>query len=344
MKDWKKLLIDKRAPLKEALALFEKNVAQIAIASKDGKLLGTVTDGDIRRALLNSLGLDTPIEKIMNTSPITVCASHTEEEIKVKMFGADIRYVPIIDKDKLLLGIYSNKDFQEDQRIPNDIIIMAGGEGKRLRPLTENRPKPMVDLNGRPILEKLLLRLISQGFYNFHISINYLGGIIEDYFGDGSKWGVNISYLKEDKKLGTAGALKLLRDIKDDFIVLNGDLVTTINMKNMLQHHKKESSQATVAVRNAAFQVPYGVILSNDNHVTSIQEKPTLNYNINCGLYVLSPSILPLVQKTSEAIDMPHLLNTILDQNEKVSVFSIFEDWYDVADLSDLETLKRQGH
>lgn len=340
MKNWSKLLIKKETRIKYVLELFEKNNAQIVFIVEDEILIGTITDGDIRRALLDNLNLDVSAESIMNTSPVVVPCNFSESEIQLKLKQHCIKYVPIVDSKGRIKSVYSSLDFEKFEEISNPVVIMAGGEGRRLRPLTDKLPKPMVDLNGVPIIEKNIVELISYGFRDFYISINYLGDIIKEHFGNGEKWDVSINYLEEDTKLGTAGSLSLLKDVKQDFFVINGDLVTNINFKTMLDHHVAERALATIALKRAGFKVPYGVVLNKSGKVTSIEEKPIVNYNVNCGIYILSPAIIPEIGKYKKSLDMPTLLRDVLKKDATVSAFSIYENWYDIADINDLEKVR----
>ena len=217
---------------------------------------------------------------------------------------------------------------------------MAGGQGTRLRPVTEKIPKPMVEIAGRPLIERGIVDLISLGFKNFYISINYLGEVIKNHLKDGKEWGVTINYLEENKKLGTAGSLSLLKNIEEDFFVINGDLVTGINYQSMLKQHQKEKSKVTIAVKKTGFMIPYGVVMNELGKVKSIEEKPTVNYNVNCGIYIMSPSILRWVDGLNEYIDMPSLLDRLLKNNIEISAFSVFEDWDDIANIKDLEKIR----
>ena len=197
MKNWKKLLIKKKTKIKKLLQKFEKNNEQIGIVIEDGILEGTVTDGDIRRGLLNNLNLENEVEKIMNKNPVTINKKLSNEEINITLSKYSIKYIPLVDSNNRVTNVFSYRDFQENKQISNPVIIMAGGEGRRLRPLTKKTPKPMVDINGVPIIEKSIKELISYGFKTFYISINYLGNIIKDHFGNGEKFGVNINYIEE---------------------------------------------------------------------------------------------------------------------------------------------------
>ncbi|HJN37482.1 MAG TPA: nucleotidyltransferase family protein [Gammaproteobacteria bacterium] len=340
MKNWEKLLIQKKTKIKSVLKLFERNNAQIAFIIENDILIGTITDGDVRRSLLGNLSLEVCAETIMNRSPIVIPYDSSESDIKLKLKQHCIKYIPLVDHKGRISSVYSNQDFEKFKEISNPVVLMAGGEGKRLRPLTNTIPKPMVDLNGTPIIEKAIVELISYGFRNFYISINYLGNIVKDHFGDGEKWGVSINYLEEHEKLGTAGSLSLLQDVKEDFFVINGDLVTNINFKSMLDHHIAEKTLATIALKRASFKVPYGVVLNNSGKVISIEEKPIVNYNINCGIYILSSSILSRIEQYKRSLDMPTLLRDIIEKNDTVSAFSIYENWYDIADINDLEKVR----
>ncbi len=342
MKDWKKLVIQEGETIKGVMSLFEKNRAQIAIvASQDNILMGTITDGDIRRGILKNIDLNDNVQKVINNNPVTVFQSTPSQEIFKKAIALDLKYIPVINEKRELKGVYSKDDLLSITSRDNPVVIMAGGEGIRLRPITNTIPKPLVDLNGSPIIERLLVHLINQGFKNFYLSINYLGDMIESYFGDGKKWGVNISYLKEDKKLGTAGSLKLLEKEKIDknIIILNGDLVTSVNFGELLDYHVNDDADATVGIQKIWLKVPYGVINHEDRHVSSLEEKPLVPYCINCGIYVLSPKTISEIQ-TDKKIDMTCLIAQLLNHKKKVMVFPIYENWQDIGNIRDLEAVR----
>ncbi len=341
MDGWKKLLVSKRTNIKKILSLFEKNTVQVAIVVEKERLIGTVTDGDIRRALLANLSLENTASTIMNKNPISVFEDEPQYEVELKMKKYDLRYIPVVDKNLNVRRVYSIHDFMGIDTFDTPVVIMAGGEGTRLRPVTKKIPKPMVEIAGRPLIEKGIVDLIARGFKNFYISINYLGEVIKNHLKDGKDWGVSINYLEENKKLGTAGSLSLLKGINEDFFVINGDLVTDINYQSMLKQHQKEKSEVTIAVKKTGFMVPYGVVMNEMGKVKSIEEKPTVNYNVNCGIYIMSPSILKWVEGLNEYIDMPLLLDRLIKNNIEISAFSVFEDWHDIANIKDLEKIRK---
>jgi dTDP-glucose pyrophosphorylase len=322
--------------------LFERNNVQIAlIANKENILLGVVTDGDIRRSLLKNIAITASVKETMNCAPTTVTGDQPPQEILKKFDIFDIKYIPIVDEKNIIKGLYSKTDLSQKQENHTPVVIMAGGEGVRLRPLTENLPKPLVTINGTPILESLIINLASQNFTNFYLSLNYLGQMIEDYFSDGAKWGVSIKYLREGTKLGTGGALSLLKAKNSPIIVLNGDLVTNVNFKMLLEHHIEHDACITVGVQKILFRVPYGVINCEGSSVTSLEEKPVLRYNTNCGIYAVSPQAIQTVSE-GEKMDMTCLINQVLSENKKVTAFPIYEEWHDVATIHDLERIQKR--
>lgn len=340
MENWENLVVSEQTTLREVMVLFERYGAQIAlVADSHRMLLGVVTDGDMRRSLLKNITLTDPIKDTMNKTPITVTPDVPPEEILKKFDLLGMKYLPVVDENKVIQGIYRRSDFIQTQKQHTPVVIMAGGEGLRLRPLTKNLPKPLININGTPIIEMLFTKLIEQGFNQFFLSINYLGEMIEAHFGDGKKWGVNIQYLREEKKLGTGGALNFLRGINTDLILLNGDLVTNVNFKMLLEHHKKTDASVTVGVKKAFFRVPYGVVHSHDVMIHSLEEKPILQYNTNCGVYALAPYALDWIPEGAP-IDMPCLINRLLEANKRVIAFPVYEEWHDVGNVRDLERLQ----
>lgn len=340
MNNWQNLLVSENESIKNVMALFEKNGAQIAIVTdQNKKLLGTVTDGDIRRGILKDISINDSIKKIMHISPVFIKNTIPEKEVIKILNCFELKYLPIVNENNILCGVYSKSDFIGSPLKRNSVVIMAGGEGLRLRPVTNHLPKPLVDINGTPIIEKLIINLIDQGFQNFFISINYLGDMIKNYFGDGKKWGVNIQYLKENKKLGTAGSLTLLKKTKDDILIVNGDLVTNVNFSRILENHIRENAVVSIATQKVMFRVPYGVINYKNTIVSSLEEKPILSYSINCGIYTVSPKVINEIEK-DESIDMTCLINRLLKKKNKVVLFPIFENWNDIGNISDLERIR----
>ncbi|WP_283787469.1 nucleotidyltransferase family protein [Bermanella sp. WJH001] len=307
----------------------------ILVVKFDKTLLGTITDGDIRRALLRHLPLSTALSQVMNCTP--KCVKDNEGELKAKqlMRTFDIPAVPKLKNGKVidLLGINKNT-----QKRHNPVFLMAGGFGKRLRPLTDNCPKPMLKVGDKPILENIIEQFIISGFYNFYISTHYLNEQIEQYFGDGSRFGINIQYINEEFPLGTAGAIALLpNEVKNEhLIMMNGDLLTQVKFDDMLDYHINERADISVAVRDYQIQVPFGVIKHSQGSITEIKEKPVESYFINAGIYCISPTVLQSV-KSNKVLDMPTLIEQQLTKKNQVSMFPIHEYWLDIGHLNDFE-------
>ncbi|MGE5373181.1 MAG: nucleotidyltransferase family protein [Solirubrobacterales bacterium] len=340
MKDWRKARIYKDTPIIEAIRSIDTSAIQIGLVIDDNNtLLGTITDGDIRRAILRGLSLDEPVMAIMNRNPIVAHLTDGREVILETMRKWSLHHIPIVNEANQLIGIETIDAIIRPDAQPNPVVLMAGGIGSRLWPLTEECPKPLLKIGGKPILEIILDNFIEYGFNHFYFSVNYKAEMIESYFGDGSKWGVDIRYLKETAKMGTAGALGMLRDqYKPNLpvIVMNGDLLTKLNLKYLMSFHNESAAAATMCVREYSFQVPFGVVRMNGHELLGIDEKPTQSHFVNAGIYVLEPEVLELVPE-NEPTDMPHLFNGLLQTGKTVTVFPIREYWMDIGRLADFE-------
>lgn len=307
------------------------------------RLVGTVTDGDVRRALLGGRTLESKVSEVMNTNP-RFCAKGTPTiELQKLMREQDVQQIPITDADGVLVDIVFDQDLIDMvPRQTNQVVIMAGGLGTRLRPLTESVPKPMIEVGGQPILKTVLENFIGQGFHNFSICLNYLGNIIVDYFGDGSAIGANITYVREAKRLGTAGALSLLPERPaEPFFVINGDILTNTNFAKMRKYHISHDLRGTMAVNNYTMSVPYGVIESDGERMTGIREKPKYNYLVNAGIYMLSPEALDYIPE-DEFFDMPSLFMMMIKDNVATNAFPIHEYWIDVGQPDDLTRARQE--
>lgn len=308
------------------------------------RLVGTVSDGDLRRAFLRGLTLTSPVCEVMNRNPITLNADAAPEIALELMRDKIIRHIPVVDSDKRIVALRSLDDFLRPRQRSNWVVIMAGGEGVRLRPLTEDLPKPMVPLGDRPLLQVIAENLKVLGFTRFYISVNYRADAIIRHFGDGSRMGLDIRYLREDKPLGTAGPLGLLPDPPDEpFIVMNGDIITKMHFPSMLDFHVEHSAAATMAVREYNVQVPYGVIKVDDMVISSIEEKPTQRHLISGGIYVFSPEVLRLIP-ADQRYDMPSLFNDLTVNNLSAVPFFLREYWLDIGHLEDLAQARRDFH
>ena len=324
--------------VRTALQVLSDTGVQITlIIDKDGKLVGTVTDGDIRRGLLKGKELDEPITAIMNPSPRRLEEGAEPASIIEYMRTQDIQHLPIIDEKGCLIRLHMIRPVNQHKVSDIPVVIMAGGLGSRLRPLTDNCPKPMLELGKKPILERILVSLVAQGFTNYYFSVNYLADVIENYFGDGRRWGVKIQYLYEPKKLGTAGALGAIEEMIDTpIIVQNGDLITDLNYCDMVDAHIKGGYSATMGVRRIQTNVPYGVVQTNEDGVISgFAEKPNIEHNINAGIYCLSPKAHKNIEKDTY-LDMPTLFEALSDANDLCSAYQIVGTWLDIGTPDEL--------
>ncbi len=329
----KKLFMKPTATIRDAMDAMTRNrIGLIVVVDDDRKLLGVVVDIDIRRALLGGAELGSSITKALNKKPLTAPANATREELAALFRAHPKSHFPLVDKSGRLTGLASIHDYETiPERYPNRVVVMAGGAGKRLRPLTENTPKPMLKLAGKPILEHVLEQMVAAGFTHFSFAVNYLGEQIERYFGDGSRWGAEIEFLRESKPLGTAGALSLLkRPGTDPLLVLNGDILTKVDFAALLDFHRAEKGLATICVKNHEVQVPYGVVEHSRRRLTKFVEKPTHRFLVNAGIYIVEPSALKHLPKR-RTCDMPDLLNRIRASRGKVACFPIQEYWLDIG-------------
>jgi dTDP-glucose pyrophosphorylase len=324
--------------LRDALLRIDASGIQIAVVvDAKGCLLGLLSDGDVRRALLRGVDLSIRCAEVMNTYPVVAESNWSRQELMAVMRRKVLHHIPIVDSNLLVTGLATLDEFAGIIQHSNWVVLMAGGLGARLRPLTDNCPKPMLHVGGKPILENILESFIEQGFCNFFISVNYLSEIIIDYFGDGSRWGVSISYLREDKRLGTAGALSLLPSTPNEpFFVMNGDLLTKIRLDAILQFHKEQKASATMAVREYDFQVPYGVVRMNGEQIEAIEEKPVHKFFVNAGIYVLTPEVMGYV-KSDQHLDMPNLFEQITAAGSFAAAYPLREFWIDVGQLEEFK-------
>lgn len=325
------LTISPSSSIQEGMRVINENSANVCLVLDEGTLVGVVTDGDIRRGLLRGEALESSISSVMQKDFVKVVPSTTVTEAVTVMRKRSLRQVPVVDDASKLIGLYVFDDCVEIDKLPNRVIIMAGGLGTRLRPLTDNCPKPMLKVGGRPILEIILQQCVEAGFKNYFFSVNYLKEQIKDYFQDGANWGVEIKYLEESAPLGTAGALSLLptRSVHP-MLVINGDVLTRIDYRDLLQFHAEQSGVATMCVRNYTTRIPYGVVNTKNSEVLSFDEKPVLTHQVNAGVYLLDPEILDYVPK-EQYVDMPSLLEMVNKAEKTVNAFFLHEYWLDVG-------------
>ena len=336
--EYKNLVVKSNIIIKSALKILDVTAKQILfVVDDDNRLVGTLTDGDIRRGLLRELSLESSISEVINRSPKTAKVGADEAELLRIMQATTVKQLPIVDDNGHLIHVISLEDIIYRPKRDNIVVLMVGGLGTRLRPLTNDCPKPLLKVGKKPILETILDSFIEAGFHRFYLAVNYKSQMIEDYFGDGSRFGVEISYIHEKKRMGTAGALYFLPEQPTaPIVVMNGDLLTKVDFAALVNYHEKQKAVATMAVREYSYQVPYGVINFDGEKIVSIEEKPEQSFFVNAGIYVLSPEAVKRVNK-EEFFDMPELFNEVIASGQKTTVYPIREYWLDIGRLDDFE-------
>lgn len=350
MMDLNKIRVSQTDNMQTAIATLDKAAVRIVVVLDDAnRLLGTITDGDIRRALLRHMNMDTSVSEIMNSSPVTASVKASRSEVLLMMARRKLLHMPIVDQSGCLVDINMLQDHVYGVRHENPVLLMAGGFGKRLRPLTNTIPKPLLPIGSRtgqkPILEIMLKQCADAGFTNFIISTHYKAEMLKEHFADGSAWGVQIRYAHEAAPLGTAGALGLLPDDLPDLpiLVVNGDLVTSVDLDGLIRFHNEQGGIATVCVKQYDHQVPYGVVEVDGTRVATITEKPVFKYFVSAGMYVIEPAAIDNIRRHGY-IDMPDFLCECIEDNKRVNMFPIHEKWRDIGRINEYqEALKMTG-
>lgn len=326
------------ARLSDCARVIRQGRALIAlIIDADSRLLGSVTDGDIRRALLAGADMDAPATQAMNSLPITAPIGTPRATCFERMRRNAIFQLPLIDAGGAVRDIVLLAEGAAGANLPNRVVLMAGGLGSRLGSLTESTPKPMLSIGGRPILQGIVERLIASGFRRISISVNYLAEQIEAHFGDGSVLGVEIEYLRETKRLGTAGCLSLLQDAPSEpLVVLNGDVLTDIDLRAMLRYHEENEAEATMALNNYKVDIPYGVVETRGDQIVGLSEKPSYSFFVSAGVYTLSPQALDCVPRDA-FYDMPTLFEELRSRGGRISGFPLHEYWLDIGHPKDFD-------
>jgi dTDP-glucose pyrophosphorylase len=343
MATWKDIQLHVNATLHDAIVCLDSGALQIVIVVDDaGILQGTVTDGDIRRAILAGKQMTDPIRDIMNAKPVFVSTDARRDEILALMKSTTVRHVPVVDADGSIVGLELLEQFVEIESRDNCVVLMVGGLGTRLMPHTANTPKPMLKVGGTPMLERIINGFVTHGFRKIIMAVNYKAEMISDYFGDGAKFGADISYVHEDKRMGTAGALSLIKESFDQpFFVMNGDVLTDCNFEMMLDFHNVEKSTLTMAVREYDMQVPFGVVNLQQRQISTIDEKPVHSFFVNAGIYVLEPKVFDYIQSDTYT-DMPTVVQAMVDDGHKASAFPLRETWLDVGRDEDYRLAEEQ--
>ncbi len=322
----------------EAIEKLNASGLQIAlVVDGDGRLLGVVTDGNIRRAILDGRNLEEPVATIMTVNPKCVRETVSRAEMGRLMLRHSVHHLPVVDEAMKVVGLVTLDELFGANERPNWVVLMAGGLGKRLHPLTKDCPKPMLQVGGKPILESILEKIAASGFRHIFISVNYKAEMIKDFFGDGNRLGLNIDYLHEEEPLGTGGALTLLPERPEaPLVVMNGDLLTNLNFDTLLRFHETQASVATMAVREYDFQVPYGVVDIDGTQIKGIIEKPLHKFFVNAGIYTLSPEVLPYIPANT-FFDMPALFDRLIADKKPVAAYPLHEYWLDIGRLEEFE-------
>lgn len=335
------LFVSDEASLRDAIAALERNhQGVIIVADAQRKAAGLLTDGDVRRLVLRNISLDEPARDHVNANFLFWPVDAPREAAFAVLRQRHIRHLPVLDAGGQVMDIIL-LDQVSFQRFDNEVVIMAGGLGTRLRPYTEDCPKPMLEVGGKPMLEHILENLVSQGFSRFWICLNYLGDVISNHFGDGKRWGAEIRYVREERRLGTAGALALLDPPpRKPFVLVNGDVLTRVNYRHLLEFHETRRARATMSVRPYEVQLPYAVVDVQGHLVAGMAEKPVKSFLVNAGIYCLDPELLSLLER-GEPLDMPDLLDRARQAGHPVVAFPVHEDWMDVGRPDDYHSAQR---
>jgi dTDP-glucose pyrophosphorylase len=338
MRDWRDVLVKPESNLHDTIRQIDDGTVQIAlVVDNGGRLLGTVTDGDVRRALLRGMTLESSVLEVMNKNPTLARSDSDRESLLALMQSRKLHHVPIVDDAGVVVGLETLGDLLSAPSRDNWVVLMAGGAGTRLRPLTDLCPKPMLQIGERPILQHILESFINHGYRRFFFSVNYLAEVIERHFGDGSRWGVQIEYLREHTPLGTAGALSLLQERPSQpMFIMNGDLLTNVNFNALLDFHESHRAVATMCVRNYEYQIPFGVVAMDGHRLLAIDEKPKQRCFVSAGIYVLAPQVLDLVP-AGRYLDMPSLFETLINAGHPTAVFPLREYWFDIGRIEDFD-------
>lgn len=341
---WKKALLIQNASIKDAIRCLDASSLRIVVViNKQGKFEGTISDGDIRRGLLKGLDLSSPIESVTHRNALVVPPSFGRDMVLQLMRSNQLQQIPVVDEQQRVVGLHLWSEITTPPPRDNLMVIMAGGKGTRLMPHTENCPKPMVLVAGKPMLQHIIERSQQEGFNHFVLAINYLGHMIEEYFGDGSRFGVKIDYLREQASLGTVGALSLFaRRPEASFIVTNGDVITDLRYGELLDFHVRHDATATMAVRDHEWQNPFGVVQIDGVDIVGFEEKPIARTHINAGVYALSPGALDFLIH-GEHCDMPTLFERLQTKTMRTVAYPMHEPWLDVGKPEDLKLARDQS-
>ena len=336
------VLVREGATLRETLECITKSGKQLALVVDDtGHLVGLATDGDLRKAILRGVSLEAPVEQAMNRTPLVAERSLAPGAALALMRRRSIRQLPVVDAERRVVDLLFLDDLVAPPPLPNAAVIMAGGEGKRLRPLTESTPKPMLRVGGKPLLEIMIERLRAAGVRDIFITLHYMGDVIAQQIGSGERFGARIRYVRETQALGTAGSLRLMHaQVDAPFFLVNSDILTKCDFRAMLEFHERHGADMTVGTVPYAVDLPYGVLEVDGARLAGVTEKPRLDFVINSGIYIVGPGAAGLVPH-GEPFDVPDLIRTLTAKGQRVVAFPIREYWLDVGRLDDFHKAER---
>jgi dTDP-glucose pyrophosphorylase len=339
----KKLTVDLNSNILKTIKILNDSIIKIVfvINKKNNNFIGTVTDGDIRRGLLKGININSKLSSVVYKKPIYInFVKFSPEAIKKKFSETGQEFIPIL-KDKKIVKIFRNIDkitLKPNKAIDNPVVIMAGGLGKRLKSLTKNSPKPLLRYNDKPLIEHIVSKASNQGAKNFFITVFYLKNKIKKYFAKRKNAEIKVNFIDEPKPLGTVGSIKYLKNIKKSFILINCDVISDINYLNILGYHNKRTdSYLTIGVKNFKYKNPYGVIKSKNSKFLSFIEKPSIDFEINAGIYVFNPRLIDIVKK-NKILELNDLVDFLVKKNKRINVYPIIEDWRDFGE--DIKNLK----
>ncbi|KAF1082722.1 MAG: D-arabinose-5-phosphate isomerase [Candidatus Rifleibacterium amylolyticum] len=323
----------------DALKVLDRSgIGILLLCGEDRVLRGIITDGDIRRAMMKGISFSSKCETIANKKPVIAPVNiELQNALQLMDFAKDfiLNHLPLVDENNRIVGLLLRSDIAKSEKLALNAVVMAGGFGSRLRPLTENIPKPMLQVGNRPLLETVLKQLKDIGIDKAHITTHYKPEVIRKYFGNGKEIGIDISYINEEQPLGTAGSLASISAADNKpFLVTNGDILTKVNYHAMFEFHKRQRADLTVAMRNHEINFPYGILECCDFKIKSVEEKPLLSFLVNAGIYIVEPSVLDLIPKKT-VFHMTDLIKLLIEQDRNVVGFPIHEYWLDIGKPAD---------
>lgn len=337
-RSWRDIVVSQSITISEAINVLNQTGKMfLLVADDDFRLLGNLTDGDLRKGLFKFRDFSAPISKIMNPKPTTVSRDTSQNKILALFQISSIRVLPIVDENNILLGCYFENNFKYPLGLPSEMIIMAGGFGKRMGNLTKDLPKPMLPIDEKPILEHIIAKAKCQGFIKIYIAVHYQAEKIISYFGDGQAFGVNIDYLTELEPLGTGGSIKLLPDGNSPVVVTNADIMSSINFRSIIDFHILTNATATMVTHEHVIQNPFGIVHTNGAFIYGLEEKPIWATTVNAGIYVINRSVCEYVN-SNEKIDMTEIIQRLLNDNKTVLQYPTREEIYEIG------SAKKYGH